>query len=70
MRREAWESSSVKSVGYDAATRVLEVEYVGGGVYRYFDVPHETYRDFAEASSKGTFMNVVIKPEYRYRKVR
>jgi hypothetical protein len=70
MRREAWESSSLRSVGYDPATAVLEVEFVGGAVYRYFAVPLETYRAFAEASSKGTFLNVVIKPEHRYRRVR
>ena len=70
MRREAWESSSVVSVGYDPATAMLEVEFTGGAVYRYFAVPNAVYRDFAEAPSKGGFLNAVIKPTYPCHRVR
>ncbi len=55
---------------YDPATQVLEMEYHGRGVYRYFDVPREEWDEFVRASSKGTYLNTVFKArEYGYKKV-
>jgi len=70
MRRVALVSSSLVSAGYDPARRELEVEFAGGAVYRYLGVPPEIWNDFLSATSKGTFVNVEVKPAYRYRKVR
>jgi lysyl-tRNA synthetase class 2 len=70
MRREPWQSSTIRSVGYDPASALLEVEFTSGAIYRYFLVPAETYRAFAAAASKGTFLNAVIKPAFPCRKVR
>lgn len=69
MRRVNVISSSLVSAGYDAAQRALEVEFAGGAVYRYLGVPPEVWNDFLAATSKGTFVNVEVKPNYRYRKV-
>lgn len=70
MRRERLDSSSVASAGYDAAARVLEVEFRNGGVYQYLDVPGDEYDEFREADSKGRFLNTEIKPRHRYRRLR
>ena len=40
---------------------MLEIEFVSGSIYRYFDVEQETYDAFLEAPSKGTFFNAHIK---------
>ena len=37
--REAVDSSSFASIGYEEETRTLEVEFVDGEVYRYLEVP-------------------------------
>src|SRR5436190_14082017 len=39
MKREVVESSAVDRVGYDEKRHILEIEYKGGHVYHYFDVP-------------------------------
>lgn len=68
MERQACDSSCAASVGYDAERRVLEVEYRGGGVYRYLDVPPEEYRDLMRAESLGQHLNRAVKPNYRCEK--
>lgn len=66
MRRSPIESSSLASVGYDPASRTLEVEFQGGRVYRYFGVPQARYRDLLRADSAGRFLNTRIKGVYDY----
>ena len=36
-------SSNIRSIGYDQKTQTLEVEFLKGGVYQYFDVPWGTW---------------------------
>jgi hypothetical protein len=65
VRRRSVESSAIESVGYDARTRTLEIEYAAGGVYRYLGVPPRTYDLLLRADSRGAFVNRRIKPYYR-----
>jgi len=39
MKRAPVASSSLRSLGYDAAQQVLEVEFASGALYRYEQVP-------------------------------
>jgi hypothetical protein len=59
----------IASIGYLAQSRMLEIEFVSGSIYRYLDVEQETYDDFLEAPSKGTFFNAHIKDEYSFVRV-
>jgi len=68
MERDAVHSEAIASIGYDPPSRVLEVEFAGGGIYRYFDVPPEVYERFLQADSKGRFITCCIKPAYPYQK--
>ena len=70
MRRKRLDSSSVASAGYDAAARVLEVEFRNGGVYRYLDVPQDEFDALKVADSVGRHLNQEIKPFYSVIKVR
>ena len=65
MEREKVESSNLVSIGYDASKRILEVEFKGGGLYTYSQVPEEVYTDLMRSSSKGKFFAAVIRPVYR-----
>lgn len=65
MYRLSVESSAIESVGYDARTRTLEVEFVGGGVYRYLGVPPREHETLMRAGSLGEYVNRRIKPRYR-----
>ena len=66
MKRTAVESTSVVSIGYDGEELVLEVEFVDGGVYQYFDVPAWQHEAVMGAASIGRYINGYIKPHHRY----
>jgi len=65
VHRLSVESSAIASVGYDAPRRTLEVEFAGGGVYRYLGVPPREHETLMRAESLGTYVNKRIKPRYR-----
>jgi hypothetical protein len=43
----------IASIGYLARSRMLEIEFVSGTIYRYFDVEQETFGDFLEAPRRA-----------------
>lgn len=69
MERTPVISSNVASVGYDDATQTLEVEFHGGAVYQYFDVPRTVFDGLMAADSKGGFMHQQVRGVYRYARV-
>lgn len=69
MHRDPVTSSSLNSVGYDPKRQILEVEFVNGDVYQYFDVPRQTYEEFLQAESMAQFMNWRIKERHRYKRL-
>jgi len=64
MRRLPVSSSAIASVGYDAPTSVLEVEFRSGDVYRYFVVPASVHDALMTAPSKGRFFQERIRDRY------
>lgn len=64
MNRSAVVSSMINSVGYDANTRTLEVEFSKGGVYSYANVPQEAYDAMVAAPSLGSHFLQNIKGKY------
>jgi hypothetical protein len=62
-------SSNLRSVGYDPSSAVLEIEFGGGGVYQYFDVPESVYLGLMNAASKGGYLQKHVKGHYRYKRV-
>jgi KTSC domain len=66
MHRTPVSSSNMKSVGYDAESMTLEIEFSGGTVYQYFDVPEAVHLELMNSDSKGTFFSAQIKGAYRY----
>lgn len=62
-------SSNIASVGYDVRTQTLQVEFLSGSFYQYFDVPQNVFDGFITAGSKGRYFAVNIKGIYRYAKV-
>ena len=59
----------IASIGYLARSRMLEIEFVSGSIYRYLDVDKEVNGDFLDAPSKGTFFNAHIKDAYSFVRV-
>lgn len=69
MRRRPVTSTSVRSVGYDLSTGTLELEYVNGSVYQYYEVPQPTYAGLLAAPSIGNYVNTQIKPYFDFTEV-
>ncbi len=69
MQRITVKSSNIRSIGYDEQLSILEVEFISGHIYHYFDVPHTLYQNLMQAASHGQFLNNNIKYSYRYQKV-
>jgi uncharacterized protein len=69
MNRQAVTSSNIASIGYEANSQTLEIEFLNGGVYQYFDVPQNVYDELMNADSHGQYLNQNIKGYYRYSKV-
>lgn len=69
MNRQPVLSSNVLSVGYDAERSLLEVEYQGGGVYRYRGVPADVHRTLLEARSLGAYLQHYVKGHFAFERV-
>jgi hypothetical protein len=69
MNRHPVSSTNIASVGYDAQSMTLEIEFSSGTVYQYFDVPEAVHQEFMGSDSKGQFFASQIKGGYRYGRV-
>src|SRR6476661_2802777 len=63
--REPVQSSAIAKVGYSKRHHILEIEFVNGAVYRYFDIPLSVHRDLMSAKSKARFYDSNIMYNYR-----
>ena len=70
MARLPVDSSSLKSVDYNALEQALEVEFHHGAVYVYLDVPPDVFEELKAAESKGRFFNANIRDVYTHAKLR
>ena len=69
MERKTVRSTNIASVGYDAGTKTLEIEFRSGGVYQYAGVPEKRYDGLMKASAIGSYFHREIKQWYVCRKV-
>lgn len=69
MQRYSVASSNVASIGYDANSQTLEVEFLNGSIYQYYGVPSQVHEQLMQAGSKGRFINTYIKNAYGYSRV-
>lgn len=61
MQRTIVISSNLASVGYDAESSMLEVQFKNGSVYRYIGIPVSVYEGLMAASSKGSYLDSHVK---------
>lgn len=66
MERQPVSSSNLVSVGYDPTNETLEIEFKGGSIYRYFNVPAFEHERLMAASSHGVYFNANIKDKYSF----
>ncbi len=63
--RQSVQSTAIAKVGYSKRRHILEIEFVNGAVYRYFDIPLSVHRDLMSAESKARFYDSKIRKHYR-----
>ena len=69
MQRYSVASSNIAAIGYDPTTETLEVEFLSGSVYQYYNVPENMYDQLMKDGSKGRFLHTYIKNAYPYSRV-
>lgn len=69
MKRDAVSSSNIAEVGYDSQFATLEVQFVDGKVYQYFDVPSNVYDEMMASDSVGKYFSSHVRGTYRYARV-
>jgi hypothetical protein len=69
MDRVPVSSSNLASVGYDANSETLEIEFKNHSVYQYYNVPQFMHEQLMQAPSVGTFFNANIKNAYACSKI-
>ncbi len=62
-------SSNLASVGYDAGSETLEVEFRNGHIYEYYNVPQVMFDALMQAPSTGSFFNANIRNAFACAKV-
>ena len=63
------DSEAILSVGYDAGSKTLEIEFVTGRIYHYFGVAPDLVRSFLHAESLGAFFNHHIRDAHGFAEV-
>jgi tetratricopeptide (TPR) repeat protein len=63
------ESSNLKKIGYDFNLKIMYVEFLGSGMYAYYDVPEKKYNELLSATSKGSYLNNHIKNKFKFKKI-
>ncbi|MBY5537708.1 KTSC domain-containing protein [Rhizobium leguminosarum] len=69
MTRDPVGSSTIAAIGYDEPTETLEVEFLTGTVYQYYNIGAGLYQELMQSASKGQFLNTYIKNAYPYSRV-
>jgi hypothetical protein len=65
----AFTSSNIAAIRYDEDQLLLEIEFLNGGRYHYYEVTRQLAQAFEQAESKGKFLAESIKGHYRYSRV-
>lgn len=63
-------SRLLAGMAYDQDRTILQLEFRGGAVYQYFQVPRQTYQDLWRADSKGAYFNRRIRNVFRCARLR
>ncbi|MEO5642209.1 MAG: KTSC domain-containing protein [Bacteroidia bacterium] len=69
MKRISVESSMISSIGYEASTKTLEIEFNTGAIWQYADFPKDLWDKFKNCKSYGRFFLEHIQDFYADTKI-
>jgi hypothetical protein len=64
LKKSFMDSKVVREISYNQEEKSIDVLFVSGKKFRYFDFPAEMWEDACRAYSIGSFIHK-IKPHYR-----
>ena len=70
MERKRVNSSTLRSVGYDAGRQLLEIEFSGGSIVEYSGVSPEVHRRLMSSPSPGSFFRDQIEENFSSKRIR
>ena len=62
-------SSQVVAYGFDPEKKCLEIQFKGGGTYRYSGVPLSAFDGLKASESVGSYLNQNIKGKYPFERL-
>jgi len=69
LERQPVKSRILRSVGYDDSTKILEIEFHTGLVYRYSGVPSKVYKDLMHSDEIGKYFSEKVRPRFQTKQV-
>ena len=69
MEFEFIDSSHLTGAFYDETSATLYLQFKGGTIYEYYDVPDYVYHELMAAESKGTYAHENIYKTYKQQKI-
>ena len=58
-------STTISKVRYNKDTNTLDIEFPGGRIHRFLEVPPEVFEELMSAESHGQFFHDQIMGKYR-----
>lgn len=63
------QSSHLQSYEYDPESQTLQVTFVNGDIYQYYNVPQTEYWNLAQSGGSGAYFHSKIRMGYNYQKI-
>lgn len=63
-------AGKLRAIGYDAASRTLQVEFDTGSIVQFGGVPQEAFRRLSSSGSMWSYFRDNIEEEYAAKRVR
>jgi hypothetical protein len=63
------ESKMLTAAAFDAERRMLYLRFTSGDVYRYSEVPGDSFDELLRAESKGRYFLAAIRDQFRYERL-
>jgi hypothetical protein len=69
VERQPVKSRILRSVGYDESTKILEIEFQTGLVYKYSGVPPKVFTDLMHSDEIGKYFSEKVRPRFQTKQV-
>jgi len=65
VERQPVKSRILRSVGYDGVSKILEIEFTNGEVYRFSNVPQKVHADLIRSAEIGKYFTDKVRSRFQ-----